>query len=369
MSKSFNRPTSALSSVIFRQENPLLDVFITYKFLLMPSSPKKSLRKVSATLRGKSKPARVSSPTARVISAAKAKAPKADLPLVIPKGVLLGAHTSTAGGVAQAIVRAHNCGFTAAQIFVKNNKQWFAPPLAEADIAQFRKAQKASGIYFFAHNSYLVNLASQDAQMFSTSVRAMTAEVERAEALGLPFIVMHPGSHGGAGEEAGLKRITAGLDKITTSTKGYRCKMALEVTAGQGTALGYRLEHLAQLMDCVQDETRFGICLDTAHLFAAGYNIGTHAGYQGTFGQVEKLFGVRRLLGLHLNDSKVPLGKRVDRHAHLGEGEIGLDCFRWLMEDPRWARTPKVLETPKSEDMHEDVDNLKKLAPYLQAIA
>jgi len=302
------------------------------------------------------------SPKARTKTSADTTLPS----LHLPAGVLLGAHTSTGGGVSQAIGRAQACGFTAAQIFVKNNKQWFAPPLAEAEIAQFRAGVKASGIYFFAHNSYLVNLASQDPEMFSTSVRAMTAELERAEALGLPFIVMHPGSHGGAGEEAGLARIVQGLDEIVRATPGFRCRMALEITAGQGKSLGYKLEHLAALINGVLDEKRFGICLDTAHLYAAGYNVKTSQGYQETMAQVEKLFGSRRVLGLHLNDSKVPLGKRVDRHEHLGVGEIGLDCFKWIVQDPRWASTPKVLETPKSEDMHEDVENLIKLAPFLQ---
>ena len=288
------------------------------------------------------------------------------LKIALPKGVLLGAHTSTAGGVGQAIVRAQACGFSAAQIFVKNNKQWFAGPLAESDARQFRAARKASGIAFFAHNSYLVNLASQDAEMFSTSVRAMIGELERAEALDLPFMVMHPGSHGGAGEGAGLTRIIQGLNEITKITAGYRCRLALEITAGQGNALGYRLEHLASLLERVRDEKRFGVCLDTAHLYAAGYNLRTRGGYEETIAQVEKLFGTRRVLGLHLNDSKVPLGKRVDRHALLGEGEIGFDCFRWIVEDPRWAKIPKVLETPKSEDMHEDVESLNKLAPYLR---
>jgi deoxyribonuclease-4 len=289
--------------------------------------------------------------------------------LHLPPGVLLGAHTSTSGGVSQAIGRAQACGFTAAQIFVKNNKQWFAPPLAADEITRFCSGRKASGIYFFAHNSYLVNLGSQDPEMFSTSVRAMTAELERAEALNLPFIVMHPGSHGGAGEEVGLSRITQGLDEIAANTPGFRCRMALEITAGQGKSLGYKLEHLASLIETVSDEKRFGICLDTAHLYAAGYNLKTSEGYQGTMAQVKKLFGFKRVLGLHLIDSKVPLGKRVDRHEHLGEGEIGLECFKWIVQDPRWASTPKVLETPKSDDMHEDVENLTKLAPYLQTCA
>ena len=310
----------------------------------------------------KSKPSSAAKPK----SAPRKAAAPAFEPLHLPKGVLLGAHTSTAGGVSMAVARAQACGFTAAQIFVKNNKQWFAPPLAKAEIAEFIAARKASGIYFFAHNSYLVNLASQDAQMFSTSVRAMVAELERAEALELPFIVMHPGSHGGAGEEAGLRRIVEGLDEIVACTPGYRCRMALEITAGQGNALGYRLEHLSWLMEKVSSEKRFGTCLDTAHLYAAGYNIRSREGYEEMVNKVDKLFGIRRVLGLHLNDSKVPLGKRVDRHEHLGAGEIGLDCFRWIVEDSRWAGTPKVLETPKSEDMHEDVENLNKLASYLQ---
>ena len=298
--------------------------------------------------------------------ASKSKSSKSTGPLHIPSGVLLGAHCSTAGGLTQAIVRAQTCGFTAAQLFVKNNKQWFAPALGEDEAKAFRDARKASGITFFAHNSYLINLANQDAAMFATSVKAMIAEVERAETLDLPFIVMHPGSHGGAGEEAGLARIVQGLDLIIKATTGYRCKLALEITAGQGNALGYRIEHLTHLIEHVADETRCGICLDTAHLFAAGYDIRTRAGYEDLVGTVDKQLGTRRVLGLHLNDSKVPLGKRVDRHDHLGEGHIGLHCFGWIVQDARWAKVPKVVETPKSEDMHEDVANLGKLASYLQ---
>jgi deoxyribonuclease-4 len=318
--------------------------------------------KADSRAKKKAPPKTKSKPSALKEESSATKAPS----LHLPPGVLLGAHTSTSGGVLQAVGRAQACGFTAAQIFVKNNKQWFAPPLSEEEAAQFRAARKASGIYFFAHNSYLINLGSQDPEMFATSVRSMTAELERAEALDLPFIVMHPGSHGGAGEEAGLRRIAQGLDEIVRATLGFRCRMALEITAGQGKSLGYQLEHLEQLIKAVADEKRFGICLDTAHLYAAGYNVKTQKGYQETMEKVEKLFGSRRVLGLHLNDSKVPLGKRVDRHEHLGDGEMGIDCFKWIVQDPRWASTPKVLETPKSEDMHEDVENLTKLAPYMQ---
>ena len=317
--------------------------------------PRKAASNSKVTTKAKPKP--VSTPR---------KAAPAFEPLHLPKGVLLGAHTSIAGGISLAVGRAQACGFTAAQIFVKNNKQWFAPPLAREEISAFLKAREDSGIVFCAHNSYLVNLASQDAKMFDTSVKAMTAELERAEALELPFIVMHPGSHGGAGEEAGLERIVEGLDKIIAATPKFRCKMALEVTAGQGTALGYRLEHLALLGKSVIDETRLGFCLDTAHLYAAGYNLKTPEGYLDVMKSIEKTIGSKRVLGLHLNDSKVPLGKRVDRHEHLGVGEVGLDCFIHIVQDKRWAKIPKVLETPKGEDMREDVENLTKLAPYLQ---
>ena len=306
-------------------------------------------------------------PKSKVSAKSKAKAAPVFEPLHLPKGVLLGAHTSIAGGVSQAIPRAQACGFTAAQIFVKNNKQWFAPPLAKDEIAAFLKAREASGIVFCAHNSYLINLASQDPKMFDTSIKAMTAELERAEALELPFIVMHPGSHGGAGEEAGLKRIAEGLDKIIKATPKFRCKMALEVTAGQGTALGYKLEHLSLLRTSVIDETRLGFCLDTAHLYAAGYNLRTPEGYQDVVREVKNTIGIERVLGMHLNDSKVPLGKRVDRHEHLGAGEVGIDCFIRIVQDKRWAKIPKVLETPKGEDMREDVVNLTKLAPYMQS--
>jgi len=323
------------------------------------ASPK---TKPAAPVKAKAKPK-----AAPVKAKSSAKSSAAEIPaLHLPAGVLLGAHTSISGGVTQSVPRAQACGFTAAQIFVKNNKQWFAPPMPDAEIKSFRAAQKDSGIYFFAHNSYLINLANQDADSFSTSVRSMTAELERAEALGLPFIVMHPGSHGGAGEDAGLRRIAQGLDEIVKATPGFRCRMALEITAGQGNALGYKLEHLSWLLENVSDEKRFGTCLDTAHLYAAGYNIKTRSGYDETMSQIDKLFGAPKVLGLHLNDSKVPLGKRVDRHEHLGEGEIGIDCFKWIVQDARWASTPKVLETPKSEDMHEDIVNLLKLASYLR---
>ena len=201
-----------------------------------------------------------------------------------PGRALLDGRRGRAGHRAGAGVR-----FTAAQLFVKNNKQWFAPPLGGGG-GRGLSARHARPRAFvcFAHNSYLINLANQDPAMFETSVKAMIAEVERAEALALPFIVMHPGSHGGAGETAGLARIVEGLDRIIEETAGYRCRLALEITAGQGNALGHRLEHLTYLIEHVADETRCGICLDTAHLFAAGYDIRTREGYESLVSAVEK---------------------------------------------------------------------------------
>lgn len=339
----------------------------------MPKAAKRvgSVRPKTRTAKKPATKSKQKARTAKKKSAARKKPSKKEKaaafePLKFPTGVLLGAHTSTAGGLATAIGRAITCGFTAAQLFVKNNKQWFAPALADSEAKAFRAAREKSGVMFFAHNSYLINLASFDPQMFETSIKAMVAELERAEALDLPFIVLHPGSHGGRGEEAGLKRIVEGLDRVTKATAGYKCKLALEITAGQGNALGYRLEHLTYLIENMRDVRRGGICLDTAHLFAAGYSIHERAGYENLVSEVEKQVGIPNVLGLHLNDSKVPHGSRVDRHHHLGEGHIGLSAFEWIVRDPRWAKTPKVLETPKGEDMSEDVVNLGKLAPYLQ---
>lgn len=291
-------------------------------------------------------------------------------PLVIPvrKGGVknrLGAHTSISGGVAESIPRAVALGFTAAQIFVKNNKQWFAPELNPADVALFRERREAADLVVFGHNSYLVNPGSAKPDIFDTSVKSLSAELLRADALGLPFLVMHPGSHGGTGEEAGLARIVEGLELVLKATPKVKTRLALENTAGQGSCLGQKFEHLAYILNKISKPDRFGVCLDTAHLLEAGYDIRDAKNYKATFAEFEKVIGAQWLLGFHLNDSKTPLGSRVDRHEHLGGGHVGLEAFRLVMEDKRWRDIPKVLETPKSEDMHEDVENLKKLLPYI----
>jgi deoxyribonuclease-4 len=281
-------------------------------------------------------------------------------------GRLFGAHTSIAGGFVRAVERASAVGFTAAQIFVKNNKQWMAPPIAPADAQAFRDAREKSGIFFFGHSGYLINLGSANPEMIEKSVASLVAELERAELLGLPFVVHHPGSHGGDGEEAGIERIAARLKEVVQATKKLKVKVALEVTAGQGGHLGWRFAHLREIIDRVRAPERFGVCLDTAHLFAAGYDLRTKKDYEATFAAFEKEIGADRLLAVHMNDSKVPFDSRKDRHDHLGEGQIGLDAFKLLVADPRWRHVPMVLETPKEEEMAEDMENLAKLKPFIK---
>jgi deoxyribonuclease-4 len=317
-------------------------------------------------------PARVKAPPAPKKPAAAKKTKSSSSPgrIEIPqpkKGprVLLGAHTSISGGVSLSVPRALALGFTAAQIFVKNNKQWFAPELDPAEIAAFKKARDDSGLYVFGHNSYLVNLGSPKPEIYDVSVKSMTAELLRADSLGLPFLVMHPGSHSGEGEEAGLKKIAQGLRTVLKATPKVKTKLALENTAGQGSSLGHRFEHLGWLLQEMNNPDRFGVCLDTAHLLEAGYDLRTKSGYESICKNFDQTVGTHWLLGFHLNDSKTPLGSRVDRHQHLGEGEVGLDPFLWIVRDERWAKIPKVLETPKGEDMAEDVINLSKLIKTL----
>lgn len=282
------------------------------------------------------------------------------------KGRLYGAHTSIAGGFVRAVERAVACRFTAAQIFVKNNKQWMAPaPVAAEEAKSFRDAQEKAGLFVCGHSGYLINLGSGDPEMIAKSTASLTAELERAELLGLPFVVHHPGSPGKDGEEAGLERITVRMKEILKATKKAKVRVALECTAGQGGQLGWRLEHLRDLMSRIDVPERLGVCLDTAHLFAAGYDLRTRADYDKTMKEIESVIGAERVLCFHLNDSKVPFASRKDRHENLGEGEIGLDAFKWLVADPRWKKVPLILETPKGEEMTEDVANWAKLLPYL----
>lgn len=276
--------------------------------------------------------------------------------------ILLGAHMSIAGGVAKAIDRACSIDCTAMQIFVKNNMQWFAKPFSPQEIDSFLKHPLRSRLKsIFGHSGYMINLAATNPEFLDKSRRALTEELVRADQLRLPFLVLHPGAHLGAGEEAGLAKVVESLDGIFQSIPEVRTKIALEITAGQGSCLGCTFEQLASIIANVREPERLCVCIDTAHLFAAGYDISTEKGTKETFAKFDKVIGKERLAALHLNDSKTALHSRVDRHDHIGKGKIGLEAFRFIMKAPRFAAIPKVLETPKGKELKEDVENLAAL--------
>ena len=274
---------------------------------------------------------------------------------------------SIGGGIHRAIERGRSIDCTAMQIFVKNNMQWFARPLEREEIRAFLDhAQRKELHSVFAHANYLINLAATNPQFHANSMRALSEELIRADHLELPFLVMHPGAHLGAGENAGLEKIIASLDAIWTVIPKVKTKIALETTAGQGSCLGEKFEHIAAIIESVREPERLCVCLDTAHVFEAGYNIGSEAGVKKTFREFDRVIGLDRLAALHLNDSKTARGSRVDRHEHIGKGKIGLAAFRFIMRDRRFRKVPKVLETPKGKDLKEDVENLKTLRGLLQ---
>ncbi len=269
---------------------------------------------------------------------------------------------SIAGGVDRALERGASIGCDTIQIFLKSNVQWRGKKLTAAETRRFHAQQQATKIApVFAHSCYLINLAAVDARTLRRSIAAMIDEIQRATRLGLPFIVMHPGAHMGAGERSGLRRIARSLDEVFRATRESPVKIALETTAGQGTNLGYRFEHLAEIMALVAKPERVAVCVDTCHLLAAGYDIRTLQGYRQTMKEFDQVVGCKHVVAFHLNDSKTPLGSRVDRHAHVGKGQIGLAGFRRVLRDARWRGLPMVIETPKSDDLHEDVENLRVL--------
>lgn len=276
--------------------------------------------------------------------------------------ILLGAHMSIAGGAHMAIERGCSVQCTAVQIFVKNNMQWFARPLEREEIRAFLEHQQRAAIEsIFAHANYLINLAATNPLFHANSVRALAEELIRADQFELPFLVMHPGAHLGAGEEAGVEKIAASIDAVHQVIPKVKTRIALETTAGQGSCLGHRFEHIAEIIKRVREPERLCVCLDTAHVFAAGYDITTEAGAAKMFREFDRVIGLKHLAALHLNDSKTALGSRVDRHEHIGKGQIGLNAFRFIMRDRRFAKIPKVLETPKGKELKEDVRNLKTL--------
>jgi deoxyribonuclease IV len=275
---------------------------------------------------------------------------------------LLGAHMSIAGGLYRALERGEEVGCSVVQIFLKNQLQWAAKPYTAEDIALFKAAWKRTGMRtVFAHSSYLINLAAAEPREWQRAVEAFHDELERAEALGLPFVIIHPGSHRGEGLEAGVARIARALDLVLERTRGYRVMVLLENTAGGGATIGRSFEELAALLDAVTKPERVGLCLDTCHLFAAGYDVRKQEGYEAAMSACARLIGLRRVRAFHLNDAKAPCGSGLDRHEKIGRGKMGVAAFRLLMNDRRFARVPMTLETPKDPEPKADRDALALL--------
>jgi deoxyribonuclease-4 len=274
----------------------------------------------------------------------------------------IGAHMSIAGGLHTAVDRALKAGCTALQLFVKNNNQWNGKPLTDDDVATYKAAVSNANLGpIIVHTSYLINLAAVDPDTLQRSRTALQDELERCDRLSIPLLNLHPGAHMGAGVEAGIERIAESINFVHDRTRRCRTKTVLETTAGQGSSIGHRFEEIRAIIDRVEDRGRMAVCVDTCHIYAAGYDISTEAGYDDTLRAFDDIIGLDRLAAFHVNDSKKALGSRVDRHDHIGKGLMGLVPFRCLMNDPRFVGTPKVLETPKSEDLHEDIENLAVL--------
>ena len=256
----------------------------------------------------------------------------------------LGAHESVAGGVSLAFGRAAEHGARSVQIFTRSARGWSSPPLAAEERRAFRRAARAARVPAIAHGSYLVNLASEDPVVRSRSLEAVRDELLRCEALGIPSLVFHPGSHSSL--RRGLRLVARALDEVHRQVPEISTRVCLEVTAGQGNCLGHRLEHLEEILARVDAPGRVGVCLDTCHLFSAGYDLSSETGMEAVMDEAVRRFGQRRIRCFHLNDSLRPRGARVDRHAEIGRGSMGLAAFRFLVNDARFRRTPAVLETP-----------------------
>ena len=277
-------------------------------------------------------------------------------------GDLIGAHLSTKGGLHTVFERASAINAAAVALFSKNSNQWKGKILTDEDAAAFRKARRKSRIKpMFTHASYLINLATTNPLFHRKSIAAMIDELDRAERLGIQGVVLHPGAHMSAGAKSGIDQIARSLDRVHAALPDHKVVTLLETSAGQGSCLGCTFEELGQIRAIVDDKRRVAVCVDTCHIFAAGYDIRTRDGYQRTIDEIEQHVGIENVGAFHLNDSKKELGSRVDRHQHIGEGEIGLEAFRMLLNDARFTRIPKVLETPKTIETVSDRRNLRKL--------
>lgn len=281
-------------------------------------------------------------------------------------GPRLGAHMSIAGGLPQAVARARAVDATALQVFVKSSNQWAARPFAPGEVEAFRDASREAGLarHTLAHASYLINLASPDDALWEKSIAAFRVELDRCDALGIPWLVVHPGAHVGSGVSGGMARVAEALRRALPPS-AHGAGVLLETTAGQGTSLGSRFEELGEILKAANHSERVGVCLDTCHLLAAGYEFRSAATYGETMAQLDRVVGLERLFGVHLNDSKGDLGCRRDRHEHIGKGKVGIEAFRLILADPRLRDVPMVLETEKGDDLAEDRVNLAVLRSVL----
>jgi deoxyribonuclease-4 len=281
--------------------------------------------------------------------------------------MLLGAHESIAGGVYNAVLHGQKATCDVIQIFTKQSNQWKAKELSDEEIERFFVEQKNTGVKVVcAHDSYLINLASPDEALYQKSIDSFTIEMERCHILKIPYLVMHPGSHVGSGEETGLNRIAEAFNRILEKLPDNKTVICLETTAGQGTNLGYKFEQLAQIMDKTEDKDRMAVCFDTCHTFAAGYKLTDPKEYRATMKEFDSIIGLKKIKVMHFNDSKKDFGSKKDRHEHIGQGTMGLEPFRNILNDRRFNRVPKILETPKGEELKEDIENLKILRSLIK---
>jgi deoxyribonuclease-4 len=276
-----------------------------------------------------------------------------------------GAHLSIAGGLHQALLAAQRYGFTALQLFTKSPSQWSAAPLNPEEIKAFRSLRRQLGLPRpIVHDAYLINLATPDDTLWRRSVEAFVDEIRRADAIEASDLVFHPGAHSGDGESKAVRRVIEALNEVTARSPDSKVRLLLETTAGQGSTIGHRFEHLAEILAGLRVPKRFGVCFDTCHVFAAGYSLSPESEYRRTMCQFDRIVGLRQIRVFHLNDSKRELGSRVDRHAHLGRGFLGLEPFRLLVNDRRFQTRSMIMETPK-ENLPEvgdmDAENFRVL--------
>lgn len=283
------------------------------------------------------------------------------------KTLLLGAHCSTEGGLHTAFERAEKIKATAIQIFTQNARQWHASTIEpyQVEIYKLRKLKSKVKIVI-SHDSYLINLCAKDNNVHKKSEIAFKNEIIRCNLLDIRLLVFHPGSHLGQGEEYGLKKIADTLNKLHQETKNCNVISVVETTSGQGTNLGYKFEHINQIIEMVENKSRIGVCIDSCHIFSAGYDIRDEKKYSMTIKLFDEIIGLKYLKVIHLNDSKSDFGSRVDRHEHIGKGKIGVKPFSYFMNDKRFINIPKIIETPKGKDLKEDIVNLKLLRKLIK---